>query len=91
MKAAAKAAADIMGKASLKAKLVAELEAKKEIDKLLNIKPLPAGANVTSKPSRYVEEIKIHEVIKEVLKSKQKISASFWRATGRFYILTHRT
>lgn len=91
MKAAEKAAEDIMGEASLKAKLIAKLEAKKEIDKLLSIKPLPAGANVTSKHSRYVEEIKIHEVIKQILKSKQKISTSFWHATGRFYMLTHRT
>ena len=88
MKAAEKVAGDIMAKAALQAKLDAKLEAKKEIDKLLNIQPLPVGANDTGNHSRYVEEIKIHDVIRQVIKSKKKISASFWRATGKLYTLT---
>jgi hypothetical protein len=82
MKAAAKASEEIMEKAKMEAKISAMLEAKKEVDKLLNIRPLPAGVNVTGNHSRFVEEIHFHNVVKQVLNSKKKITATFWKATG---------
>lgn len=82
MKAAEKVAEEIMDKAKLNAEHAAKLEAKKEIDKILNIDPLPPGVNHTGKTSRYVEDIHIHEVIGQVLSGKKKITASFWSATG---------
>ena len=85
IKAAEKASLEIMTKAKLKAKLAAKLEAKKEIDKLLNLKQLPAGVNVTGNQSRYLEETHFYDIVNKVLISKKKITASFWSATGESY------
>jgi hypothetical protein len=81
MKAAQKASEEIMAEANAKAKLLAKLEAKKEIDKLLNLQPLPGGTNETVNRSRYIED-DIRGVITTVLKSKKKITAAAWTATG---------
>ena len=82
MKAAAKASEDIMARARLKAVLAAKIEAKEEVDKLLNLKPLPAGTNVTVNQSIFADDTSIYKVVKAALKSKKKITAAFWKATG---------
>ena len=82
MKAAEEVSGNIIARAKLRAQLAARIAAKKEVDKLLNLQPLPAGTNVTVNQSRFVEDPSIYKIVKAALKSKKKITAAFWKATG---------
>lgn len=89
MKAAEEASKQIMRKAEEEAAEAAKTEAKKEIDKLLHIKPLPPGVKMNGTQSRFLEEPNIHAVVKKVLSAKMKITDTFWKATGESVYLGH--